>query len=292
MNITANKEYPVIAWWSGGITSAMTCKLCLDWYGPENVRVVFIDTHNEDEDTYRFLLDCEQWYNVKIESISSKEYTNIKDVWYKYLSLNVAHGAICSTELKRKVREQFQKDNQFSHQAFGYEPKEWQRALAMKLNHPDTKPIFPLIYEILTKGNCGKIIQKNNIKLPRTYELGYHNNNCFKTKCVQGGIGYWQKVYADDRQAFDEMAFIEHDLSRLKGEPVTMLRDQAKDGGLLFLKHNPQFPDIKDISMKKAYPVKPLFECNGFCSTNDLNKNTTEREINYQITLPSPQAKN
>lgn len=55
-------ENPVIAWWSGGVTSAVTCKLCIDWFGVENVRVVFIDTHNEDEDTFRFLKECEKWY--------------------------------------------------------------------------------------------------------------------------------------------------------------------------------------------------------------------------------------
>lgn len=56
-----SNEYPIIAWWSGGGDSAWTCFLCLLWYGKENVRVVFIDTKNEDEDTFRFKKDCEQW---------------------------------------------------------------------------------------------------------------------------------------------------------------------------------------------------------------------------------------
>jgi 3'-phosphoadenosine 5'-phosphosulfate sulfotransferase (PAPS reductase)/FAD synthetase len=87
----------VIAWWSGGITSAVTCKLCIDWYGVENVRVVFIDTKNEDEDTYRFKSDCEKWYGKQIEVITNEKYSSIEEVWFKFLSLNVATGAICST---------------------------------------------------------------------------------------------------------------------------------------------------------------------------------------------------
>ena len=59
----------IIAWWSGGITSAVTCKLCIDLYGIDNVRFIFIDTKNEDEDTYRFKLDCEKWFNKEIETI-------------------------------------------------------------------------------------------------------------------------------------------------------------------------------------------------------------------------------
>ena len=37
----------VIAWWSGGITSAVACKLAIDFYGKDNVQVLFIDTQNE-----------------------------------------------------------------------------------------------------------------------------------------------------------------------------------------------------------------------------------------------------
>jgi hypothetical protein len=32
--------------------------------------------------------------------------------------------------------------------------------------------------------------------------------------------------------------------------------------------------------------VEPLFECNGFCGTNDLNKRSeTEKEINYGTSI-------
>ena len=55
-----SSEYPVIAWWSGGVTSAVTCKICTDWFGAENVRIVFIDTNNEDDDTYRFMKECQK----------------------------------------------------------------------------------------------------------------------------------------------------------------------------------------------------------------------------------------
>lgn len=284
-----NKENPVIAWWSGGVTSAVTCKLCVDWFGIENVRVVFMDTGNEDEDTYRFKNECENWYGCQIETISNPDYENIQDVWFKYLSLNVATGAICSTELKREVRNKFQEENSFSYQAFGFDISEVERAKALKSNYPDSRPIFPLISELLTKKDCIKIVQKANdlflrISLPKSYALGYHNNNCRKTGCVQGGIGYWQKLQREEASKFDAMAKVEHDLTDLKGEPVTMLKDQSKGGGLVFLKPHPKYPEIKDISMMKGREPKPLIECNGFCGTNDLLPvNETELEINYQL---------
>jgi 3'-phosphoadenosine 5'-phosphosulfate sulfotransferase (PAPS reductase)/FAD synthetase len=103
----------IIAWWSGGITSAVTCQLCIDIYGLDNVRIIFIDTQNEDDDTYRFLSDCEKQYGKKIEIITEIgiEYSSIQDVWKQHKSLNVANGAICSYKLKRRVREKWEKLN-------------------------------------------------------------------------------------------------------------------------------------------------------------------------------------
>lgn len=284
MFFEVKNDNPVIAWWSGGIASAITCWLCIQWFGLKNVRIVFIDTRNEDPDTYRFLRDCENWYQCKIETIYSSEFLNIKEVWYKYLSLNTATGAICSTHLKRIVREQFQKQNRFSFQAFGFDVKEIDRAISMKMNHPDARPIFPLIIEMMAKSDLYKYLPTGLFKIdpPRAYKLGLQNNNCLRTGCVQGGIGYWQWIKKNIPELFDEMAIVEHELTDLKGEPVTMLKDQSKGGGLVFLKPHPKYPQIKDISMMKGRPPQPLFECNGFCGTNDLIRNDTEKEINYK----------
>jgi 3'-phosphoadenosine 5'-phosphosulfate sulfotransferase (PAPS reductase)/FAD synthetase len=278
----------IIAWWSGGVTSAVTCKICIETYGVDNVRVIFIDTMNEDDDTYRFKKDCEVWYGTEIETIKNEKYNSIQEVWEKHKSLNVATGAVCSSELKRRTREMFQKENQYTHQAFGFEIEEINRAKAMKMNHSKSKPIFPLLLFGYSKKDCIDIIQKEGIEVPKMYQLGFHNNNCFKTGCVQGGIGYWQKIRDEYPDKFDAMAEMEHKLTALKGSPVTMLKDQSKEAKesksqLLFLKPHPEYPNIKDISMIKGREVKPLLECNGFCGINDLSdRSETELEINYQ----------
>lgn len=283
-----NKD--IIAWWSGGITSAITCKLCIDLYGLENVRLIFMDTFNEDEDTYRFKKDCEKWYGKEIETITriGKKYEKIQDVWYKYKSLNVAGGAICSTELKRELRKEWEKEHDFKYQAFGFDINEIKRVKSMIRNYRKTaKPIFPLLLMGYTKEDCVKIAIDAGLKLPNAYILGFLNNNCLKTMCVQGGIGYWQKVQRDFPEKFDEMAKVEHDLTELKGEPVTMCKDQSKNGGLVFLKHNLKYPNIKDISMMKGREPKPLMDCNGLnCAIDEMGvRNPTEKEINYEVQI-------
>ena len=266
----------IICWWSGGITSAVACKLTIEKYGVENCNVIFIDTYNEHEDTYRFMLDCQKWYGTLIGTISNDKYTCIEDVWHDHLSLNVAHGAICSSELKRAVRVNFQKRNKFSGQVFGFDTSEPKRARNIKKNYPASLPIFPLLENDLSKKDCIKIVEDAGIEIPEMYKLGFSNNNCFgKTKtsiggCVQGGIGYWQKIKREYPEKFKKMAQMEHDLTNLKGKPVTCLKDQsnsAKSSGVfkVFLSPHPDYPEYKDLSMMKGRPPENLLECNGFC---------------------------
>lgn len=278
----------IISWWSGGITSAVTCKLCIDLFGIENVRFIFIDTFNEDEDTYRFKKDCEQWYGKEIETITGigEKYKSIQDVWIKHKSLNVANGAVFSGELKKQVRIKWQKNNEFKHQAFGFELDEFKRAKSMTLNNPDSKAIYPLLLFGYSKKDCIKIVEAAGLEVPRMYKLGFLNNNCFNTGCVQGGIGYWQKMKREFPDKFEAMAKMEHKLTELKGIPVTMLKDQSANGGLVFLKPNDKYPEIKDISKMKGREPEPLFECNGFCGINDLeDRKQSENDLNYQTTL-------
>lgn len=292
----------VICWWSGGITSAVACKLSIDMFGADRCRVIMIDTDNEHIDTYRFKEDCEKWYGIQIETITAigKKYNNIVDVWKKYKSLNTATGAICSTELKRLVRENWQKNNAYTYQVFGFEfeSKEFNRAKSITLNNPIINGIYPLMMFGYDKKKCLEIVESAGIEVPKMYQLGFKNNNCFGKSeeglggCVQGGIGYWQKMRVMFPQKFEAMANLEHELTDMRGEPVTMLKDQSKEAKakdkskkehLIFLKKHPNYPNILSLEDKPIQDVKPVFECNGFCGVNDMMpKNPTENELNYE----------
>ena len=76
----------VICWWSGGVTSAVACKIAIDIYGADRCRVIMLDTKNEHDDTYRFKTDCSFWYGLDIESLTALggKYNTIQDIWYDY----------------------------------------------------------------------------------------------------------------------------------------------------------------------------------------------------------------
>lgn len=275
----------IICWWSGGITSAVACKLAIEKYGKENCQVIMIDTHNEHSDTYRFALDCEKWYGLQIEGISAipDKYKSIQDVWRTHLSLNVANGAICSYKLKRVAREKWEKTAEFDHQVFGFEfeTTEFKRALALKLNHSQTNPIFPLLEMAMDKKECVNYVIDAGIRIPEAYALGFMNNNCLKTGCVSAGIGYWKKMQLEYPEKFDAMAAMEHELTDEKGSPVTCLKDQSnaakakkkeiKLSDLVFLKKHPDY-DNKCLDDMKGRKIEPLVDCNGLCGIDDLIK--------------------
>lgn len=311
----------IICWWSGGVTSAIACLLTIQVYGKENCRVIFIDTCNEHPDTYRFFIDCEKLFGLKIEIITGiKDYTpdeseyknifldralyfqpnknthykSIADVWEWYASLNVSFGAVCSSDLKRGVREKWQLENTYTHQVFGFEfdKKEFNRAMSMKLNHPKAKPIFPLLMYGFDKKDCIDTLNLLGVEIPQAYKDGLRNNNCLGAEygCVQGGIGYWQMIHRTNPDMYFRRARHEHVLTDKAGFQVTMCKDQSNDAklldnkkdALLFLLPHPDYPQNKTVLQVKAREPKPMVDCSGFCGTFDLSKrDPVEKEINY-----------
>lgn len=277
----------IIGWISGGVASAVACKLAIDHYGADRVSLVFCDTSWEHSDTYRFLSDLEKYFGKKIEMLKSHRMSNPEEVWRKYLGMNFANGAPCSTVLKREVRIKYQDERNDFAQVFGfdYDKKEMRRATNMLLNYPELNPIFPLVVEQYDRKKIFATLEEMGIQRPKAYDH-FLNNNCIGDfdspigGCVQGGIGYWQKMKDLFPKKYAYMANIEHEISRDKGKPVTVCKDQRKGkvGNRLFLEACPDFPEVETISVIKGrQPVTP-FECNGFCKTQDAQEAGTEIE--------------
>ena len=100
------------------------------------------------------------------------------------------------------------------------DPKEINRAIRLKQQYPNTKPLFPLIEKQITKPDAMGMLWKAGIEIPAMYKMGYNNNNCIG--CVKGGMGYWNKIRKDFPEVFAQMAQIERDVG------ATCLKD--KDG--------------------------------------------------------------
>lgn len=195
----------IVAWWSGGITSAVACKKALELY--ENVRLVYIETGAHHPDTMRFKADCEKWYGVEIETIQNeKGFTDHIDLVEKTGYVNSPVGAYCTVLLKRRVREKWEKQQDLTGYVWGFEfgKKEEGRAERIKTSIPKYDHFFPLIDSKLSKKDCIDIVSQAGIEIPAMYKLGFHNNNC--VGCVKGGMGYWNLIRKTFPDVFDRMA--------------------------------------------------------------------------------------
>jgi len=200
-----------IGWFSAGVTSAVAISLALKKY--ENMQIYYFETGSHHPDNLRFIKDCEEWYGQKIHVLQSAKYKSVDDLIVKRRYLNGPAGALCTTELKKHLRQEIEKYIPFDAQVFGfdYSKKEIARAERFSAEYPTAKPVYPLLENKLTKEDCMSTLASWDIELPAMYKLGYHNNNCIG--CVKGGMGYWNKIRADFPDTFATMAKRERELN-------------------------------------------------------------------------------
>ena len=163
---------------------------------------------------------------MPIINLRSKKYADCWDVWEKRRFLNGPNGALCTVEMKKKVRQEFSLPDDIH--VFGFTAEESARAQRFVDNNPEVQARFPLIENRYSKNDCFLEIKAAGIELPAMYRMGYNNANCIG--CVKGGAGYWNKVRRDFPDVFARMSDIESRIqaSCIKGKP---LRDLSENEG-------------------------------------------------------------
>jgi hypothetical protein len=194
----------VLVSFSCGAASAVAAKLAVEEYG--NVDVIYCDTFaHEHPDNRRFFDDVQAWLGREITVLKSEQYGDIFDVFAKTGWLVGPAGARCTTELKKKVRQKFQRVDDIH--VLGFTSEEAKRRDRFQANNPELLTDFILIRKGVTKAMCKRMLTDAGIALPAMYLLGYKNNNCIG--CVKGQSGYWNKIRVDFPAAFDRMAATE-----------------------------------------------------------------------------------
>ncbi len=223
----------ILAWFFGGCTSAVACKLAIELYGKDNVEIVYIETGSHHPDHGRFLSDCESWYDKKILTIRSSKYSSVFDVIDKDAFINGPFGARCTKMLKQQVRLDYEKLHpEITHQVWGFEysPREINRADRLRKKYMAHEHLTPLIDKKHTKRDALQVLEKIGMDLPAMYLLGYSNSNC--VGCVKGGMAYWNKIRVDFPEVFAEMCRAERKINHscLRGTFLDALDPSAGRG--------------------------------------------------------------
>lgn len=238
------KSNRVVCWFSCGATSFVATQLAIKKYG--TVEIVYCDTGSEHIDNERFLKDCEKLFGQKITVLKNNKYESTWDLWEKTKYLVGPGHALCTYELKIKLRKQFLQENDI--QIFGFDFDEIPRAMRFIDNNPDAKIECPLIDEKITKQKAFDLLVETGIQPPEMYVLGFNNNNCIG--CVKGGMGYWQHVRKHFPDIFNKMAELEVKLG------VTILKDRQNNQNVRLY--------LKDLEQGRGRPIEPL-KCGFSC---------------------------
>ena len=194
-----------VSWFSAGVSSAVATKLMV-----KNLdHIIYIHIDDQHPDTLRFVKDCEQWFEKKVEIIKSPIKT-VENACRARAYVNGVHGAPCTGLLKIRTRLAWEAEHRFFcnfRYVWGFDSNEIKRAERRKSEQWEDEHIFPLIDNDLTKADAHGILAKAGIKRPEMYDLGYPNNNCIG--CVKGGMGYWNKIRIDFPEVFMARAKLE-----------------------------------------------------------------------------------
>ena len=138
-----------VAWFSGGATSAVACKLALQQY--DDVEIVYIETGSHHYDLLRFKDDCEKWFDKPIITLKSA-YKDHFEIFEKTGVISMPHYTPCTKLLKVRPREQFEYEHpEITHYVWGFESgqKEENRAKKMVERYPQFEHLFPLLLFLL-----------------------------------------------------------------------------------------------------------------------------------------------
>ncbi len=195
-----------ICWFSAGVSSFIAGYLERDTIDK------FIYCHIDDQhpDTMRFVKDCEKVLGKEIEILQSR-YKTVENVIRQFQFITApGKGAQCTRILKKRVRKEWEQGKKDLTYVWGYDINERHRAERIEESFPQHKHVFPLIDKELTKEDCHGILRNLGIKRPAMYDMGYRNNNCIG--CVQGGMGYWNKIRTDFPEVFEQRAKLEREV--------------------------------------------------------------------------------
>jgi hypothetical protein len=192
-----------------------------------------------------------------VTRLKSAKYQDTWDVWERTGYLVGPDGARCTGELKKKLRYDFQRDDDLQVFGFTADKRDAKRAADFRQMHPEVDLFTPLIDEGLTKKDCLSILVGAGIDLPVMYKLGYQNNNCIG--CPKGGMGYWNKIRRDFPDVFERMS----ELEQRKG--FTALRDEYKDAD--GKRKTIPLPLLSLDPARGRYSDEPDIECGLLCSS-------------------------
>lgn len=242
----------IAVWFSCGAASAAALKLTVDKYGVDNVYAVNNPVIEEHHDNKRFAEDVANWVGIDIQYAINSNYplASVVDVFDRRKGMAFPHGAPCTVELKKRARQEWEKNNRVDWHVLGFTVDERNRHDRFVMTERDN--VLPILIDAnMTKNDCADMIRAAGIKLPEIYGRGFPNANCIG--CVKAtSPTYWNLVRQEFPEVFDQRA----EQSRRLGARLVRVKNER-----IFL-------DELDPKVK-GRPLKTMPDCGLFCEEDE-----------------------
>ncbi len=227
------------SWWAAKCVAAK--------YGVENTIMVFADTKEEDEDTYR-------WGRAAAANVGSKLYEisdgrNIWEVFADEKLIGDSRYDPCSKILKRRLSKKFIGNHFDPHQCTIYVGISLFEADRMESIQKGWKPFkveSPLLWKPYpSPAFVREQVLANGLWVQRLYQMGFSHANC-GGQCVKAGQAQWKlllekipdrylRAEAKEEELMEKLGRGHSILKTTKGgvvKPLTlrMLREQVEAG--------------------------------------------------------------
>lgn len=252
------KDGDVIAvWFSCGVASAIAAKRTIELYGERcTIRILNNPIAEEHEDNTRFLRDVEEWLNHPIELVYNKKWPGAScvDVWEYNKLMSTPYGAPCTRSLKKRARQQWERENHHDWLVLGFTSEEERRH--NNFVKSERENLLPVLIDAgLSKQDCFNLMAETGIPAPAIYNHGFPNANCIG--CVKSASPtYWNLVRREFPEVFQQRA----EQSRRLGSRLVKVK-----GERIFL--DELHPDAFGRALKHFH-----VECGIFCTPEDLGE--------------------
>lgn len=205
----------IIVGFSGGVTSAWCAGWALRNFPKNEIVLLFHDTKEEDDDTYRFIHEMSTKLDIPITERSDGR--SLTELIYDENMIPNNRVPFCSRVLKIEPGEKYIAELREAgitdiQKIFGFSALEERRvqvqtAMGWKLGFTAR---FPMIEDGITKQQAADWCQCTmGVRLPRMYKWSEHAN-C--PGCFRGGKAYWLNVQTHMPEVFQRRMKLEKEL--------------------------------------------------------------------------------
>ncbi len=222
-----------IVMFSGGIGSWAAAKRVVAQFGPTDVTLLFADTMIEDTDLYRFLRDAAA--NVGAPLVRISEGRTPWEVFRDERFLGNSRVDPCSKILKRKPIARWLCTHCDPNETIAYVGIDWTeehrfhrtRDLHARNGWTYEAPLCKAPY--ITKTEMFAWLEKEGVRRPRLYDLGFSHNNCGGF-CCKAGQGHFAHLLRTLPHLYEEHEKEEEALRDYLQRDVAMMADRRGGG--------------------------------------------------------------